>query len=282
MRKQKKVKEIVSKGDKFGHLIVSSNPYYNDNIKHRRQHVDCICDCGNIRNNINSIYLKRGSVIYYCGFECPLYKQENPLRSDVPELSKKMKIGDKFGKLKVVKEAFYHSFRGESAVRQKAVEVICECGNHKIYREDKVLKGLYKSCGCTWERQEKLTGITKICTDCKLDLDNSLFSIGKTFCKNCACTRQMLKTYNITQTDYDNILKKQNYKCLICQSTSSNTILYQRLAIDHCHKTGKIRGLLCDKCNRGLGYFNDNLDSLQRAIDYLKRYPEDNTTASNH
>jgi hypothetical protein len=42
------------------------------------------------------------------------------------------------------------------------------------------------------------------------------------------------------------------------------------LSIDHCHNTGKVRGLLCDHCNKGLGLFKDNIDYLNKAIEYLK------------
>ncbi len=262
--------EIVSKGDRFGHLVVNTEPYFNQ-AAHRRQHVDCLCDCGTIRKEINSQYLKRGTIIYYCGFECPLYKSECPLRSDVPEESKKIKVDDVFGKLTIIRDAFYHKFKGES-VRMKCVEVKCECGNTKIYREDKVLKGVYKSCGCTWERQDKPTGYNKVCADCKLSLDTSLFDMNKSFCKECSRLRYIFKTYQLTKDDYDTMLKAQNYQCYICKSTDSNSKLFRNLCVDHNHDTNQIRGLLCDSCNRGLGYFKENISNLEGAISYLKKF----------
>jgi hypothetical protein len=69
--------------------------------------------------------------------------------------------------------------------------------------------------------------------------------------------------------EYNYLLKKQNYKCLICHSKQKD--LLQKLSVDHNHKNGKIRGLLCDRCNRGLGYFKDNLVNLTSAINYLKK-----------
>ena len=44
-----------------------------------------------------------------------------------------------------------------------------------------------------------------------------------------------------------------------------------QLVVDHCHKTGKIRGLICDSCNVGLGRFKDNIDNLKNAIKYLEK-----------
>lgn len=79
-----------------------------------------------------------------------------------------------------------------------------------------------------------------------------------------------LKThYGMSIQEYNYLLKKQNYKCLICHSKQKD--LLQKLSVDHNHKNGKIRGLLCDRCNRGLGYFKDNLVNLTSAINYLKK-----------
>lgn len=78
--------------------------------------------------------------------------------------------------------------------------------------------------------------------------------------------------YGITVEQYDEILKKQKGVCAICGQT--NEIFNKRLAIDHCHKTNKIRGLLCDSCNNILGRAKDNIYLLLGCIEYLKKQQE--------
>lgn len=80
--------------------------------------------------------------------------------------------------------------------------------------------------------------------------------------------RTLFKTYGITIDQYYELEKLQNGLCKICKlpNTCKKT---NRLYVDHCHDTGAIRGLLCMKCNTGLGYFDDNPDKLQAAITYL-------------
>ena len=69
----------------------------------------------------------------------------------------------------------------------------------------------------------------------------------------------------ITLDEYLNLFKKGGGVCEICKETSNKT-----LALDHCHKTNKVRGFLCYKCNQGIGFFNDDISILQNAIKYLK------------
>lgn len=71
--------------------------------------------------------------------------------------------------------------------------------------------------------------------------------------------------YNITNEIYEDLLKNQNGKCDICKTNEPQ-------AIDHCHKTGKTRGLLCRACNTALGMFKDSTDVLAEAILYLKKH----------
>jgi hypothetical protein len=77
--------------------------------------------------------------------------------------------------------------------------------------------------------------------------------------------------YNITLQDYDDLLITQNNCCAICGENVENCEKGSgnRLAVDHCHITGKVRGLLCSSCNILLGKAKDNISILQSAINYL-------------
>lgn len=75
------------------------------------------------------------------------------------------------------------------------------------------------------------------------------------------------KAYGITKEDYDRMFIEQGGKCKICQKHQSE--FKEKLAIDHCHTKGTVRGLLCKKCNLGIGLFEDNPIFLQSAIKYL-------------
>jgi hypothetical protein len=81
--------------------------------------------------------------------------------------------------------------------------------------------------------------------------------------------KQQISLYGLTVEQYDDILMKQNYICAICKNPEKSSTK-RFLSIDHNHTTGKVRGLLCDTCNRGLGHFFDNLDLLESAVLYLK------------
>jgi len=67
--------------------------------------------------------------------------------------------------------------------------------------------------------------------------------------------------------------KEQNFGCAICGITEEET--KKSFCVDHDHKTGKVRGLLCNNCNHGLGLFKDNTLFLARAINYLKESTDD-------
>lgn len=77
----------------------------------------------------------------------------------------------------------------------------------------------------------------------------------------------MLKKYNMTQDDYEELLLKQNNSCAICGISSKD--YKESLHVDHCHNTGIVRGLLCFKCNTVLGKVNDDVGILQKAIKYI-------------
>ncbi len=84
---------------------------------------------------------------------------------------------------------------------------------------------------------------------------------------------KLKKAYGITLDQYNEMLSKQEGKCMICKS--NNNGFYNKkpkaFAVDHCHTTGKIRGLLCSDCNTGIGLLKDNIDLLNNAIKYLNK-----------
>jgi len=84
-------------------------------------------------------------------------------------------------------------------------------------------------------------------------------------------------TFGITVEQYDEMHETQNGLCLVCGEPETavdnrNQNKIRRLAVDHCHTTGKVRGLLCQRCNMGIGYFRDNPVLLRAAADYAESH----------
>ncbi len=77
-------------------------------------------------------------------------------------------------------------------------------------------------------------------------------------------------TYGITQEEWDALFARQDGKCALCGSSGHNGKRTAKLYVDHCHDTGHIRGLLCHKCNGGLGALGDNEEGLLRALNYIR------------
>jgi hypothetical protein len=88
----------------------------------------------------------------------------------------------------------------------------------------------------------------------------------------------LVRIYGITLEDYNRMLSEQNDCCAICGKHKDN---FQRgLSVDHNHVTHKVRALLCHKCNTGLGNLGDDINILQKAIDYLNKYASEKEITS--
>jgi len=85
---------------------------------------------------------------------------------------------------------------------------------------------------------------------------------------------RLKKKFGITVEDYDRMLINQNGVCAICNQpeTKANQFGIIRLAVDHNHKTGRVRGLLCTNCNNGLGRMKDSKELLLKAALYLEQH----------
>lgn len=83
--------------------------------------------------------------------------------------------------------------------------------------------------------------------------------------------RHILRRYGITEGEFDALLVAQAEGCAVCGSPTSGNGK-PTLSVDHCHATGRVRGLLCSWCNRGIGYFGDDPERLRTAAAYLESF----------
>lgn len=96
--------------------------------------------------------------------------------------------------------------------------------------------------------------------------------------QNCADiglnNRYLKRNYNTEYEEVKKMYEDQNHKCFLCltEGFKLNPNAKQNLVVDHDHKTGKVRKLLCHNCNRALGLFQDNPDVLRKAADYVEQH----------
>jgi hypothetical protein len=112
-----------------------------------------------------------------------------------------------------------------------------------------------KSCDNFYKRKESKDGYR---SECKACWNKSVNKHARSW--------HLKAAYNLSLEDYDKIFDKQNGVCAICGKPQ----LTKRLFVDHSHKTGRVRGLLCSNCNFLVGFAKDNSDILIAAIHYLK------------
>jgi DNA-binding helix-hairpin-helix protein with protein kinase domain len=133
--------------------------------------------------------------------------------------------------------------------------------------------------------------VTKVCSGCDREksLNNFSFSLDGRYnledlCLYCSNKRRsanrtteevrvweagIKSKYNLTPFEYKKILDNQGGVCAICQKKNKNG---RRLSVDHNHKTGQVRQLLCHNHNVAIGHFNESIEDMKRAIDYLERH----------
>lgn len=129
-------------------------------------------------------------------------------------------------------------------------------------------------------------GDKHVCTKCGEEKTKDNFCRHRKWCKS--CLRQYAKEYRnnpdnrrkaldgnkrrkfgLTRDELAKMLERQDGKCEICRK-QIESLDGRGTHVDHCHATGKVRGILCHNCNVGLGYFSDSIFSLARAIEYLQ------------
>ena len=92
-------------------------------------------------------------------------------------------------------------------------------------------------------------------------------------------TYRLKKDFNLTPDEYDNMLQKQSGLCAICyqpETSKNKRGNIKKLAVDHNHETGRLRDLLCARCNQAIGLLDENTDRLRAAAVYLERHNDRN------
>ena len=159
---------------------------------------------------------------------------------------------------------------------------ICKiCTNiRETKRQERINKGLCSRCGnvathgkmCEACRNLTRKGnnskytkrkLAKLCVKC----GNPLNGKSIIYCECCrllSIKQHLLSRYKLSEEEYDNKINSQNGLCLICKDPPKNF-----LCIDHDHITGKVRGLICENCNKMLGFSKDNPNTLKNGAAYL-------------
>lgn len=191
-----------------------------------------------------------------------------------------------------------------SGKRRSALLVECNnCGIEFLKRKDSALKDSKHYCSsvCHNDSQKEAVMLDgeKYCRKCKCYKNIKEFykrsetGTPRATCKSCADAKRqsknkigirqklnidvqlksMLKrSYGLDLDEYKSMVIKQNNLCAIClkEETLMRHGVVNRLCVDHCHSTSKIRGLLCHRCNIALGMFGDDVVILTNAIKYLE------------
>lgn len=134
-----------------------------------------------------------------------------------------------------------------------------------------------RSCVLKFDRRAEHRVLTKKCPSCE-----EVFmprTARQVYCSS-HCGEEgrvknyYLRTYGLEREEVETLLRNCDYKCQICGGEGfimNGSRHKAKLVVDHDHKTGKVRGMLCHNCNRALGLLADSVENMQRAIDYLSK-----------
>lgn len=122
------------------------------------------------------------------------------------------------------------------------------------------------------------SGLASACVDCLREKDRARYAANPELRKSQARWGGIKKKYGLTQEAWQQMFSAQNGLCGVCEGPMLAHTYSNRdkrgACVDHCHKTGRVRGLLCCKCNQGIGLLGDNADIAERAAIYLRRHQD--------
>ncbi|GAA3568558.1 hypothetical protein GCM10022419_056680 [Nonomuraea rosea] len=92
---------------------------------------------------------------------------------------------------------------------------------------------------------------------------------GSRYCRPCRVATQRKAMYGLDRNEYDSMLERQANRCLTCRQEFAHDGTRTTAHVDHDHQTGQVRGILCQQCNKALGLLYENVETMQRMIDYV-------------
>jgi hypothetical protein len=154
---------------------------------------------------------------------------------------------------------------------------LCHCGCGKETSNPYFVHGHNRATNprfnkAAWSKARNKTHRRELNDRLKLCRNDNPHKMNATPNRRLHLRKYQLKQYGLTLEDYDALLKAQDGLCAICHKPERKN---PSLSVDHNHITGKVRGLLCDRCNRVLGAVEDTVEILRSAIDYLTPKQED-------
>jgi hypothetical protein len=218
-------------------------------------------------------------------------KASGKVSASLPQVQKASRgsdiAGRRFGKLTAVR--YSHSTICRRSGRSGTYWAVhwavrCDCGVEKIVRRSSLMSGDTKSCGCSRHdaARESLKAGRKSCgrTSCRQKnpqplsefyLDKGRIDGRKTCCKHCSRDSQLKHYYGIGGDKKQSLIDEQGGKCanVGCGKVLSHD---PKPAVDHCHATGTVRGVLCLKCNTALGMLGDSPAKIDGLLAYAKKH----------
>lgn len=132
------------------------------------------------------------------------------------------------------------------------------------------------------EKVRRRQSVPRLCHKCEV-VDVGWGKPGKPVCDDCKVTHcdpdkarrieraRRFRTYGITEAEYDAMLDRQGHKCAICSTDDPGA---KGWAIDHCHESNLVRGVLCGRCNSAIGLLRENPAVIRRAASYVERHTQ--------
>lgn len=162
-------------------------------------------------------------------------------------------------------------YKDQQSPEAKASQARRNKAYYEKHRHDKIEINVHETKICSmckkekswteyYPRKDRSGGITAGCKEC--------LKVSRDKYKDRAKEVRRWRDFKITPKEYNTMFLEQEGKCCIC-GKEEHEMQQNSLCVDHCHKTDKVRGLLCHSCNVGLGRFKDNIEYLKNAINYL-------------